>query len=64
MLDLSERPAPAAVDGSDEAAWTALGGGLTWRSPIGPIGAYVAVPVSVDGTAEAPAFIIGIGGRF
>jgi hypothetical protein len=29
MLDLSERPAPAAVDGSDEAAWTALGGGLT-----------------------------------
>lgn len=42
----------------------ALGGGLTWRSPIGPIGAYVAVPVSVDGTAEAPVFIIGIGGRF
>jgi hypothetical protein len=29
MLDLSERPAHAAVDGSDEAAWTALGGRLT-----------------------------------
>lgn len=43
---------------------TSVGAGLTWRSPIGPIGAYVAVPMSLDGTPSEPVFLIGIGGRF